>query len=423
MTMTKRTKRILIVAASVLVVAATITGLVLRANTAHRARTTIVGFYDIEGAQQQAVQSVLERAFSALPEVQAANAATVDNALVLEFVTLSDEQAADPKLTKKIDVLVTQTGALTSRLMSAAVPVNNEIMARFPRSTQSSPFFSQDGKMLVMPLFLDHFETAYYTILSDELTDELPYYLSEFAEYAALIKDSIVYPIIASGADDTVLFSMVSVLVESVAGADGYNQLIRDISDIAGKDQPFDDVLALPLKGDAPDGIIFGDILQVFRNWRSEGLILGNWQETTEASVRVFMEDYHTGIIQMLLSQHRRMPYPMIKYYESTQYPADTSVSRALIAPSVSCMLFTDTNAARSFVDALSSADEQEFLSVKTQLAPTTLRGQSFDMQADDVRYFAAISAGGPVPDLGHAAFATSEKRAEFAAWLRDQLR
>ena len=431
--LSRRAKFILFITLGVLLAAALTVGLVLRAQAVRRARTTVVGFYGITVVQQEAVQSVLERTFSALPEVQAAKEAeaaetgasgtSAKDAPVLEFITLTDDEAADPKLTKKIDVLITQTGALTTSLMTNAAAESAEIAARFPRTTQSSPYFSLDGQFVVMPLFLDHFESAYYTILFDELQASMPYSLTEFAGYAESIRGKVAYPVIASGADDTVLFAMVSALVESVAGADGYLQLVNDVAQVAQKGLSFDRTLELPLKGDAPAGLTFGDILQVFTNWRNDGLILGNWYETAEKTVGVFMEDYHAGIVEMLLSQHRRMPYPAIKYYESVQFPADTSVNRALIAPSVSYMYFNRTIATDAFAAALSSADEQEYLSVQTQLAPTALRGQAFDMQADDVRYFAATNAGGPVPELGTAAFLNSARRAEFAEWIRGRFK
>lgn len=428
--LSRRAKIILFTALGVLVAAVLTVGLVLRANALRRARTTVVGFYDVDVSQQQYVQEVLTRTFEQLPEVQAAQAAaetgdsgsSAKDMPILTFITLTDDDAADPKLTKKIDVLITQTGALTTSLMTNAAAESAEITARFPRTTQSSPYFSLDGQLVVMPLFLDHFESAYYTTLQKKVELSLPLYLSEYAEYAERLKEHITYPIIASGADDTVLFSMVSAVAESVTGASGYQELVARLAEIARKGASFDGVLDLPLTGDAPEGLVFGDILRVFRDWRDEGLILGNWYETAEGTIRVFMEDYQSGIIQMMLSQHRRMPSPMIKYYESSLFPADTSMNRALIAPSVSYMYFNRTIATSAFADALSTADNQEFLSLQTHLAPATLRGQSFDMQADDVRYFAATSAGGPVPELGRAAIASVDRRAQFADWIRDQL-
>lgn len=455
--LSRRAKRILFITLGVLVAAVLTTGLILRANALRRARTTVVGFYDVDASQQQYVAELLSRTFEQLPEVQAAKAAaaaaeiasdgvsdssaneiaadtgasgtsagnagtSAKDAPILEFITLTDDDAADPKLTKKIDVLITQTGALTTSLMTNAAAESAEIAARFPRTTQSSPYFSLDGQFVVMPLFLDHFESAYYTTLQKKVELSLPLYLSEYAEYAERLKEHITYPIIASGADDTVLFSMVSAVAESVTGASGYQELVARLAEIARKGASFEGVLDLPLTGDAPEGLVFGDILRVFRDWRDEGLILGNWYETAEGTIRAFMEDYQSGIIQMMLSQHRRMPSPMIKYYESMQFPTDTSRDRALIAPSVSYMYFNETIATSAFADALSTADNQEYLSIQTHLAPATLRGQSFDMQADDVRYFAATSAGGPVPELGRAAFASAERRAAFASWLREVL-
>ncbi len=429
--LSRRAKLILLITAGVLVVAVLTVGLVLRANALRRARTTVVGFYDVDASQQAAVQAVLERTFEQLPEVLAAKAAAAETGAsgssaadmpILKFITLTDDEAADPKLTKKIDVLITQTGALTTSLMTNAAAESAEIAARFPRTTQSSPYFSLDGQLVVMPLFLDHFESAYYTIVMDKLAASIPYSLTDFAGYADQLRQEITYPIISSGADDSVLFAFVSAIVEAAAGADGYRQFVEELSAIAQKGLSFDRVLELPLEGDAPEGLVFGDILRVFNEWRDSGLILGNWYETAESTIHVFMEDYHTGIIEMMLSQHRRMPYPMIKYYDSGVFPADTSRNRALIAPSVSYMYFNETIATSAFADALSTADNQEYLSNETQLAPTTLRGQSFDMQADDVRYFAATSAGGPVPEIGRAAIASVERRTEFADWIRGQL-
>lgn len=375
-----------------------------------RGNTTVIGFYDIPKEYVSAIESLSTK--DPLPKAR--------------FVVLSDKDALSTRLSRKVDVLVTWNGALTGDLSAKAKAISPSVRARFPSSITSSPFYavrSESGaaEFRVMPIALDHFETSYFTVLQKRTGQKYPETLSQLEAYAAGCKTLIENPLICAGANDDNLYGLISVIIESLAGQAGYVDFVARMKAME-KTDGIDRLLSLPVGGDAPSGTTFAAVLGRIKRWQQRSLILPEWYKAGERVVSVTMEDNHAAVVFMSLREHREKPFPAIKYFQANQFPPETGKSRAVVEPSVCAMVFRATEPARVFLARLSSEAGQEALSSATKLGPATLRGEAFDVQADDARYFAAATPGGPVPDIGRAAFKDKARRSAIAAGIRAYL-
>ena len=70
-------------------------------------------------------------------------------------------------------------------------------------------------------------------------------------------------------------------------------------------------------------------------------------------------------------------------------------------------------------LEHLAHTDVQTLLSQHTKLAPASSRAEAHDVQADDVRFWAASCTDGPIPELGQAAFASQTQMAALAEEIR----
>ena len=66
--------------------------------------------------------------------------------------------------------------------------------------------------------------------------------------------------------------------------------------------------------------------------------------------------------------------------------------------------------------------ESQRLLSNSTLLAPVTARAEAVDIQTDDVRFWAASCARGPLADMGQLCETTAERRHILAEKIRSYL-
>ena len=375
-----------------------------------RQATTIIGFFDIPENYVTSIESLAK-----------------DNPLQkTKFIVLSGKDALSKRISRKVDVLVTYNGALTTDLAVKAVPLSSVLQGRFPSSITGSPFFtslSKSGseKFCIMPLLLDHFETSYFNVLQKKTGQKLPENLSRLESYAALCQKYLQNPLICAGERDENLYGLLSVFIESYGGQKGYVNFVSQIKQLKKTDR-LNQMLSIPIGGDAPNGTTFATVLNKIKQWQKESLLLPEWYKASEQTVSVTMEDNHAAVVFMSLREHREKPFPAIKYFQGNQFPSETSKTRAVVESSLCAMMFRDTESAQIFMGRLSSDAGQGTLSVSTKLGPAALRGEAFDIQADDARYLAAATPGGPVPDIGIAAFKDKKRRSAIAAEIRTYL-
>ena len=125
----------------------------------------------------------------------------------------------------------------------------------------------------------------------------------------------------------------------------------------------------------------------------------------------------------MTLSEHRNVLSDNLNYYETILFPSsinNKSSKRCSIQPCVVGMIFTDNEDTRLVTNRLTLKDNQELLSLKTQMGPSTLQGTAFDRQADDARFFAASFPSGPVPDLATLCFLDKKMKHKMAELIRN---
>ena len=127
-------------------------------------------------------------------------------------------------------------------------------------------------------------------------------------------------------------------------------------------------------------------------------------------------------VINKSLSENRLKPFILIKYYDAVQFPKGDVTNHALIAPALIGMAFRNNTSNIAVLEHFAYTDVQSALSQHLKYAPAAGRAEAHDVQADNVRFWAASCADGPVPELGAAAFGIQAKTTAFAEEIRSYL-
>ena len=328
----------------------------------------------------------------------------------LQTVHLAENDTRNIKrIAKKYDVLFMWNGALAAVFAQKAVPIPENVYNLFPASVRNAGKVNTAYKIL--PLLLDHYELACYRTYRNDAALALPETFADFESYLQVVKNYADYPLICAGKTDATLTAFISALTESLAGSEGYAVLVK----AAENANALSDLLDMPLS----NGISLSSVLGTIKRWQREGLIHPRWYNVTEKDIENYMEEHRLGAIFMSLSEHRQKPLILIKYYDAVQFPKGDSTRHALIAPAVVGMAFRDNASQVSLLEYLAHTDVQTLLSQHTKLAPASGRAEAHDVQADDVRFWAASCTDGPVAELGRAAFTSQAKIGAFAQEIR----
>ena len=386
--------------AVVLVLLITTTGIfgIIRYNDALRLD---VAYYGVPESIATAINAVLE---------------SPDNATVqkkysrLRIVQLAESDIRNTKrIAKKYDLLFMWNGANAANVAEKAVSLPESVYNLFPASVRHTGKVNNVPKML--PLLLDHYELACYRTYRNNAGLTLPETFNELESYLHTIKGYADYPLICAGKTDATLTAFISAFTESLAGSEGYATLVKAA---AGADR-LSDVLDVSLG----KNISLASILGIIKQWQHEGLIHPQWYNVTEKDIESYMEEHRLGAIFMPLSEHRVKPLILIKYYDTVQFPKGDVANHALIAPVLVGMAFRNDASQLAALEHFAHTDLQTILSQHSKLAPAAARAEAHDVQADDVRFWAASCTDGPVPELGKAAFASPVKTAAFAEEIR----
>jgi len=334
--------------------------------------------------------------------------------LRVRTVQLTERDIRDTKhIAKTYDLLFMWNGALAANAAEKAVPIQESVYNLFPASVRHAGKVDSTYKML--PLLLDHYELACYRTYRNDAALALPETFADFESYLQIVKSYADYPLICAGKTDATLTAFVSVLTESLAGSEGYAALVKAAASANG----LSDLLDVPLG----NGISLSSVLGTIKRWQRERFIHPQWYNVTEKDIENYMEDRRLGAIFMPLSEHREKPLILIKYYDAVQFPKGDAARHALIAPSLVGMAFRNKEAQLSVLESLAHTDSQTLLSQRSKLAPASSRAEAHDVQADDVRFWAASCTEGPAAELGAAAFTSQEKIAAFAEEIRAYIR
>ena len=357
-------KRLIILisaAAAVLIAAITIT-CTLVGN-----KTCKIGMY---GLSEEVTQAISEEITKSYP----------DNT---KIEILDSTKPLAPRDAKKYNLIFTMKGATTTAIAEKLKPFPEEVYNLMPSNIGAAGKIN--GENLVLPVLLDHWEIAYYRTYREQCKLGIPQIDDHLKLYLEMIKDKAIFPLYLAGADDETLLGFISLVAESMMTKEAYNQLLTDMYMTAEYDKPL------------PESLM--PVMEKIQEMVENQYIYRKWYENTTADLDFAMKEHKVGSIVTSLSNHRKMPFVIIKYYDSFMYPKASPDSTGIVAPMICAVMPKDKGNASQIAQSLVHTDQQTSLSDATKLAPVNSRAQSHDMQADDVRFMAA-STSGPEPSI-----------------------
>lgn len=330
------------------------------------------------------------------------------------FYSIDAEYYDAKKVAQKYDLLFSWDGQVLSEQEAKAEKISKKCYVQQPLS-----FNNTDGKQL--KVCVDHFEIAYNIAKIKESGVEYP---SSFAELDRFLSDMSGYvfcPFLFEGGNDEVLLAFLSCYIEGKAGSDGYKAFLAQ----AAKNPDYNALSTYAIPAANGQDFTLVDVISELKLWPEKGYTHPSWYRATDVDVNIFTETDQVAVMFTSLSRHRNLSYNNVSKYEACRFPiARDGVNHGLIAPSVACVKFRNSNVVNDLLASMVSPEAQEIISNNTMLGPASLQGQAYDRQADDVRFWAAACKDGPLPDLYNAIFQLdAEAGAQFANAVRDYLR
>lgn len=269
--------------------------------------------------------------------------------------------------------------------------VSAGLATSLPSAIKAAAFTGSNGSITGLPLLLDHYELA----------------LSRLAMHTDGIPNSgIPAGLVFAGSDDRTLLAYAGALTESVSGQHAAEQLVQSCMTQLPADNPLLQNAARLIAEQIAAKQLHPLVLQL-----------------TEQDVAALMEQ-NTSAAFISLSTHRTLPVSTVKQYDTVFFPSPNT-TRALTIPVLYAIPTGRTGSRKAATEhvlaELAGTAAQYQLSAQTGLAPVHSHAETADIQADDVRYWAA-AAGTIMPDLGNAACSTDLDRTQTAAALREMI-
>ena len=387
--MNKNLKKVIIISAITGALCASASVLLIRHFNSAAQKQVNVAFYNIPENQAKVLQENIKK-------------------LELGKVTFKDVTLQDlnkDSAVKAYDLLFAYDGLAAEKFKARGGNISSKLFNYLPTSLrrQNEP---NDRKSI--PILLDHFEFSYHKGVASKIGMEDPQTYSEFEDFLEKSKKHTFTPFFTNGGDDEILLGLISTLIEAKGGYKAY----VDFVSAAKKTPSLEKLLTLQL-GDS-GAFTLQNILDDFRNWQQSGIVHPNWFNAKYRDILAFMEDGQVAVLFTKLSVHRTIPYKLIRDFSTERAPiVAANVDHALIAPSLCAIKFSKKSIGDKVIQSLLTEETQSALSMGSQLGPVALRGESFDVQADDVRFFAASCRYGARADVMAAAFMPGSESAK----------
>lgn len=390
-------KRIFVICVAFLLAIAA--GIIFAISKSHN-KPAVIGFYDFDAEYAGSFKKLLE----------------TDSSFKYEFKSLSEKEVLSKNITKKINILISPNSAITQRLAYAAIPLSDSILARIPQTIKNSELYKYNEQTVIMPLAIDQFETSILSTTYKRYKMKVPQTVNEISDFAGFSKVHYETPIGIAGGEDININSLFSLLVDSYGGKDSYFNMVQQLKTTVN----FDDFYEYKIGGNADPELKVKDLLNIIKGWQENRYMPDNWKQATAQNNANLIDDNRVTLNFMNLSEHRSKPFPNIAYFETIEFPSETKAAHVSVQPVITAMAFKNTEAIRIGLNRLSTEKNQGTVSLITKLGPATLTGTACDKQADDARFFAATTEGGPVPDLGSLAFEKQADRRALAQAIRN---
>ena len=330
----------------------------------------------------------------------------------LEFDVIPDNAFDLAVVKQKYDMLLTWKGEITESLSGVAEEIPDAVFAVMPSALR-------DKEKKCASILLDHCEFSYNTdVFKKTGIENLPSSFNSFMDYLNSAKNVVFSPFFCNGAEDRILIDFVGSLVMANGGLNAYQKLLAEMKKV----ETLEEIIDVDLGG---NGFTMRQVLDMLKQWPKQGFTHPAWYNGRGNDLLYFAEDGQLGVFFTLLSEHRKIPYNVIKNYETFLVPPNFDGSNyGLIAPAISCMLLSDNSHCKRYITNFFIEETQEELSNVTNLAPVHARVQAYDRQADDVRFWAASCKGGAVPDLYYGVYQRkTEELAKMCTEIRNYVR
>lgn len=392
-------KRIIIIVSIVVVLA--IAGLTLGIIINHHNNKALkVGFYNLEKEIVEPLKTIIQKTYAG----------------EIKFTELSEQNYDVKKISRKYDLFFSWNGNAVEQLEKYSAEISSDCSQKLISSIKTQKN---------LPLLLDHYELAYLTKARERAEVDFPSDFEEYMAYLFAMKNQVFIPFFTEGKDDDTLLGLISVQAEALCGTEGYKKLVSLINKYGNFYQVWEQEIGY--SSTLGTSITLKYIMDGLAAYVPNDLSIANWTNATAKDVKTYASEKQIGVLFSSLSNHRKMDVKIMREYEADRMPVlSVKEDHCLIAPAVCVVNLSAASKkeiAEEILQSLVSDENQSYLSDETKLAPVNSRCRAFDVQADDVRYLAAIAPSGPAPDIANACFQTDmAKKTKFVEEIRKYL-
>lgn len=392
-------KRIIIIVSIVVVLA--IAGLTLGIIINHHNNKALkVGFYNLEKEIVEPIKSIIQKTYAG----------------EIKFTDLSEQNYDVKKISRKYDLFFSWNGNAVEQLEKYSAEISSDCSQKLISSIKTQKN---------LPLLLNHYELAYLTKARERAEVDFPSDFEEYMAYLFAMKNQVFIPFFTEGKDDDTLLGLISVQAEALCGTEGYKKLVSLINKYGNFYQVWEQEIGY--SSTLGTSITLKYIMDGLAAYVPNDLSIANWTNATAKDVKTYASEKQIGVLFSSLSNHRKMDVKIMREYEADRMPVlSVKEDHCLIAPAVCVVNLSAASKkeiAEEILQSLVSDENQSYLSDETKLAPVNSRCRAFDVQADDVRYLAAIAPSGPAPDIANACFQTDmAKKTKFVEEIRKYL-
>ncbi|MBR1715704.1 MAG: hypothetical protein IJ717_12270 [Treponema sp.] len=233
----------------------------------------------------------------------------------------------------------------------------------------------------------------------------------DIEKLAVFQKRYVENPIVFAGKDSELALDIFGALTEAMSGADEYRNAVEIINSHSGAD--FNAARVARLLTEKSDNPLYKAVLYLSRLYK-QGLLHPNTFNLEKNDVKAFAKARIASIIFMSLNDHRTFEPKVISRFTSIYFPSEFSGDRRKFTAPVTCAVpLKKDKAAKSIVESIVTAEEQERISFATGLAPVLARCRTPDLQSSDARHWVA-STDTPLSGLSADTNLTKAQRAQL---------
>jgi len=326
------------------------------------------------------------------------------------------------KALKKADLIIATNDYNTKSFFNTnknIKPLPAEYVEGMPSATiQTLEVTNNTTKYL--PVLYDFYEIdVNYSLFVEKETKNISLW-SDLVNFAQSSKGSVPAPFLVIGAEDEKMINSFGMVIEALYGYEELQKIEDTIYSAFKKDlylnSANNEVLSKTLSELTSGDNAFNNTALTFIKMQNSELLQNNYKAFVNQDFKFFMEEHLCAAAFTSLSEHRTVSHNALKSYKSIYTPGIVeNQDRKFLAP-----VIVAASCNKKFNDYTKYLGEtkQTELCTATGLAPVQKSCSVPDVQADDVRYWLAASAG-PIMPLS-AAVPSDKAKKVLAQYIRD---